>query len=189
MISLYPERKIIMDLTEDDYNLLAESAKQENMSYPVHLIKRVETYWREIRLDYGGVPQDVMASKTGLEQAAFKVYLAWQALDGRGIKTSFDVAQALSAGYVPDVYRDHYGYQRITNGKEDRTPIIRFRVGDHSYKTINEMGSHIHAVGDVVSVRYLRDIKLALFYELIKREELTEYLDNLIYGDKPKENV
>lgn len=194
MISLYPERKTIMDLAEDDYNLLAESAKQEGISFSVHLIRRVEAYWREIRLDYSEVPQGIMASKSEKEQAAFKVYLAWKALGGAGIRVSYDVAQALATGYVPDTFSDYvyydstYGWYRGP-GKGDRTKVTKFRVGEHSYKTILEMSHYIHANGDVEAMRYLRNIKLALFYELIKQSELTEYLDNLIYGDKPKENV
>lgn len=194
MISLYPERKIIMDLTEDNYNLLTESAKQEGMSFSVHLIKRVEAYWREMRLDYSEVPQKIMVTKTANEQAAFKIYLAWKALEGVGIKVSYNVAQTLAAGYVPDTFRDYvyydfeYGWYRGA-GKGDRTKATKFRVGEHSYKTILEMSHYIHAHGDVVAMRHLRDIKLALFYELIERSELTEYLDRLIYGDEPKENV
>lgn len=193
MILLSPtERKFFEQCTEEVYNTLMRDAGNTDTSFVVPLFRRIDAYWREVRLDYSCIPDEVLQAKIGMELVCFKIWLAWKALLADIPTATFAEAKAVAMCYIPGVYHASYGYQRVTKGKEDKTLAIKFRVGDHNCVHLAEMEGLIkQGLGlkewwskhkELTMYRYLRDIKLALFYQLIKREELTPYLDNLIYG-------
>jgi hypothetical protein len=191
----FHERQVYANLSRQDYlSFKAELESTYNKPFLVALLESMEGICNYYRSEDSGTPRSFFERKISKDKACYNIAIALEAIKAVIPTATFEDAKCVAMGYVPDVYRDPYGYQRVTNGKEDKSPLIKIRVGDYAYHSLSLLEGSFKASlandRDLDELGDYRKLKLALFYGLIKREELSEYLDNLIYGQvvQQKEN-
>lgn len=193
------ERQVYLTLSEEDYlSFKVELESTYNKPFLVALLESIEGTCNYYRSEDSGTPRSFFERKISKEKTCYNIAIALEAIKAVIPTATFEDAKYVAMGYVPDVtkdyahYKSEYGFYRRHGEKEDRSLVSKFRIGDFNYETLAQIETvcKCQSFSGFIPEKRLQKVKLALFYGLIKREELSEYLDNLIYGQvvQQKEN-